>query len=260
MKTNKYRQIGTNEDFRSTKRIMNKYFTTVDGIKVPTITTKQMIEVDRIAIEETGPNLYQMMENSGRNLAITVMNLTKEITEPNIVVLAGTGGNGGGGICAARHLLNRGYNAILAVTDKTKLKDIPQKQLEIFENAGGKVINDFDEIKADLIVDATIGYSLTGRPKGRAAQFIEWANSQTAKKLSLDIPSGIDSTSGESYGEYFNADITLTLALPKTGLTEEKCGKLLLGDIGIPKVVYDKIGIEYQSPFKNRFVVELNYK
>ncbi|NOX65041.1 MAG: NAD(P)H-hydrate epimerase, partial [Chlorobi bacterium] len=117
-----------------------------------------------------------------------------------------------------------------------------------------------DETKADIIVDAIIGYSLTDNPRGRALQFIDWANSQTAKKISLDVPSGIDSTSGESYGEYFHTNITLTLALPKTGLTEEKCGKLLLGDIGIPKVVYDKIGIEYQSPFKNRFVVELNYK
>ncbi len=239
---------------------MNKYFTTVDGIKVPTITTEQMIEIDRIAIEETGPNLYQMMENAGRNLAITVMNLSSEIPNPKIVILAGTGGNGGGGICAARHLVNRNYDVKLVITNISKLKDVPKKQLEIFENAGGKIINNFDEIKADLIVDAIIGYSLTGNPKGRAAQFIEWANSQTAKKISLDIPSGIDSTSGESYGEYFNANITLTLALPKTGLTEEKCGKLLLGDIGIPKVVYDKIGIEYQSPFKNRFVVELNYK
>lgn len=239
---------------------MNKYFTTVDGIKVPTITTEQMIEIDRIAIEDTGPNLFQMMENAGRNLATTVMEMVAKVVNPSIVILAGTGGNGGGGICAARHLLNRDYDVKLAVTDRLKLKGVPKKQFEIYKHAGGKVVENLDETKADIIVDAIIGYSLTDNPRGKALQFIDWANSQTAKKISLDIPSGIDSTSGESYGEYFHTNTTLTLALSKTGLTEEKCGKLLLGDIGIPKVVYNKIGVEYQSPFKNRFVVKLNYK
>lgn len=219
-----------------------------------------MIEIDRIAIEETGPNLYQMMENAGRNLALIIIDKIAKISNPTIVILVGIGGNGGGGICAARHLLNRNYNIMLAVTDREKFKDIPKKQFEIFVNAGGKVIDDIDEIKADIIVDAIIGYSLSNAPRGRSLHFIEWANSQPAKKISLDIPSGIDSTTGEEYGEYFHADSTLTLALPKTGLTEMNCGQLLLGDIGIPKIVYDKIGIVYKSPFDNRFVVKLNYK
>ena len=239
---------------------MHKYFTTVEGITVPSVTTEQMIEIDRIAIEETGPNLYQMMENAGRNLALTIIDKIVEISDPTIVILTGTGGNGGGGICAARHLANRNYNVKLAITERSKLKDVPKKQLEIFENAGGKVIDDLDGIKTDIIVDAIIGYSLSNAPRGRSLQFIEWANSQTAKKISLDVPSGVNSTTGEGYGEYFHTESTLTLALPKTGLTETRCGQVLLGDIGIPKNVYDKIGVEYDSPFKNRFVVELNYK
>ena len=201
-----------------------------------------------------------MMENAGRNLALTIIDLITEIPEPAIVILAGTGGNGGGGIVAARHLLNRNYNIKLAVTDKSKMKEVPQKQLNIFESAGGVLIENFDNIKADIIVDAIIGYSLSNATRGNSLQFILWANSQTAKKISLDVPSGVNSTTGEVYGEYFHTESTLTLALPKTGLTETKCGQLLLGDIGIPKIVYDKISIKYQSPFKNKFVVELNYK
>lgn len=239
---------------------MNKYFTTDEGIAIPAVTTIQMIEIDRIAIKETGPNLYQMMENAGRNSALTIIDKIAEISDPTIVILAGTGGNGGGGICAARHLLNRDYNVILAVTDRVKIKEIPKKQLEYFENAGGKIINDLNGIKADIIVDAIIGYSLLNPPRGRSLEFIKWANSQLAPKISLDIPSGIDSTTGEHFGAYIHAYSTLTLALPKTGLTEAKCGQLLLGDIGIPKIVYDKIGIDYKSHFDNRFVVELNYK
>ncbi|MDA3860481.1 MAG: NAD(P)H-hydrate epimerase [Melioribacteraceae bacterium] len=237
---------------------MKNYFTTESGIKIPAIITEQMIEIDRIAIEETGPNLYQMMENAGRNLALTVMDLVTEISNSSIIILAGTGGNGGGGICAARHLLNRNYNVKLAITDKSKMKDIPHKQLEIFENAGGILIEKFENIKADIVVDAIIGYSLLNAPRGKSLQFIKWANSQNAKKLSLDIPSGINSTTGANYGEYFIADITMTLALPKTGLSEEKCGKLLLADIGISRNVYDKSGIEYNSPFMKEYIIPIS--
>jgi len=86
---------------------MSLEFRTDRGVLVPAVTTEQMREVDRIAVEETGPNLYQMMENAGRNLtAVALEMLGDGSTESRILVLAGTGGNGGGGICAARHLAN----------------------------------------------------------------------------------------------------------------------------------------------------------
>ena len=69
---------------------------------VPAVTAAQMREVDRVAVEETGPNLYQMMEHAGRSLALTALEMATD--DGPIVVLAGTGGNGGGGLAAARHL------------------------------------------------------------------------------------------------------------------------------------------------------------
>ncbi len=238
---------------------MTNHFTTVDGIKIPAITTEQMIEIDRIAIEETGPNLYQMMENAGRSLAITIIELLSEIPEPYIIILAGTGGNGGGGIVAARHLLNRNYNVSLAVTDKSKMNDVPKKQFEMFLNANGVVIENLKYENPDIIVDALIGYSLSNAPRGKSLQFIEWANNKHAIKISLDVPSGIDATTGNDFGTYFNATTTMTLALPKTGLTKEKCGKLLLVDIGISKSIYSKMGTKYNSPFKRDYVIPLFY-
>lgn len=236
---------------------MNNYFSIKDGTPIPAITTAQMIEIDRIAIEETGPNLYQMMENAGRNLALTIIDMIEEIPEPSVLILAGTGGNGGGGIVAARHLLNRNFNVNLVVTDKSEMKEVPKKQLEIYESAGGVLIDNLFEFNADIIVDAIIGYSLSKAPRGRPLQLIQWANNQTAKKIALDIPSGIDSTTGESFGEYFLADTTMTLALPKTGLSSAKCGELLLADIGISRNVYEKIDIDYISPFKHDFVIPI---
>ena len=77
---------------------MIRTFVTPTGILVPAVTTRQMSEVDRIAMEETGPNLFQMMENAGRNLALTAMEeMGAGWREACYLVLAGSGGNGGGG-------------------------------------------------------------------------------------------------------------------------------------------------------------------
>jgi len=87
--------------------------------------------------------------------------------------------------------------------------------------------------------------------------FIEWANASSAPVLSLDIPSGGDSTTGESPGEFVDADWTMTLALPKTGLSPQKTGELYLADLGITVETYDRIKIEYTYPFDSRYIVPL---
>jgi hypothetical protein len=113
-------------------------FTTEDSIAVPAVTAVQMRELDRIAIEETGPSLYQMMENAGRTLAeFSLAKLGPSWQEAYILVLAGEGGNGGGGICAARHLANRGAHVQLCVSDADRLAEVTAFQRKLFEIAGG---------------------------------------------------------------------------------------------------------------------------
>src|SRR5260370_12709241 len=89
-------------------------FIAENGVTVLAVTVEQMRELDRIAIEETGPSLLQMMENAGRNVALLAMELmAANRTTARVVVLAGSGGNGGGGICSARHLSNHGVSVNL---------------------------------------------------------------------------------------------------------------------------------------------------
>ncbi len=84
------------------------HWITDTGVKVPAVTEAQMREIDHIAVEETGPNLFQMMENAGRNLALAAIGMLGDAwQDARVLVMAGSGGNGGGGICAARHLANR---------------------------------------------------------------------------------------------------------------------------------------------------------
>ncbi|MFQ5752049.1 MAG: NAD(P)H-hydrate epimerase [bacterium] len=238
-----------------------KSFFTDTGISVPAITREQMREVDRIAIEETGPNLFQMMENAGHNLALLAMEvLGKDWQMAQIVVLAGTGGNGGGGICAARHLANRHAKVRLCFTNPNRLGEVPNFQRKIFQSTSGKEvqIQNLSDEPVDLIIDALIGYSLQATPRGTALEFIAWANGTNAPTLSLDVPSGVDATTGQSSGDYMHAEWTMTLALPKTGLLPQKTGALFLADIGIPPGVYQKIGLQYVPPFGNRFRVPLS--
>ena len=234
-------------------------FVTDAGVEVPAITTDQMREVDRVAIEEVGPNLYQMMENAGRNLALTVLEtLGAKWASAPIVVLAGTGGNGGGGICAARHLANRGADVTVAITDPEGLASVPNQQLEVYRGTPGKLADlaDLDTLRPGLVVDAIIGYSLGGAPRGLARRTIEWIGDQPAPVISLDVPSGIDSTTGEASGVHVRASVTLTLALPKTGLDVATVGELWLADIGIPREVYRRVGIDVPTRvFGDRFRV-----
>lgn len=234
-------------------------FVTDAGVTVPAVTTDQMREVDRVAIEEVGPNLYQMMENAGRNLALTVLEtLGANWTSTPITVLAGTGGNGGGGICAARHLANRGADVTVAITDPQALTSVPNEQLEVYRGTPGKLADlaALDTLRPGLIVDAIIGYSLGGAPRGVAGRMIEWIGNQPAPVISLDVPSGIDSTTGEAHGAHVRAAVTLTLALPKTGLDAATVGELWLADIGIPREVYRRVGIDVPTGvFGNRFRV-----
>ena len=240
---------------------MAEAFVSDAGVRVPAITTSQMREVDRVAIDEVGPNLFQMMENAGRNLALSAIDLLGDLwTDTPIVVLAGTGGNGGGGICAARHLANRGADVAVVVTDELRLGSVPRVQLDVFNGTDGSVVpfDDVAGLQPGLILDAIIGYSLGGAPRGAALDMIGWAAAQPVPVLSLDVPSGIDSTSGAAPGAAIAATRTMTLALPKTGLDAAAVGELWLADIGIPAEVYRRVGVDVPADvFGNRYRVPL---
>jgi len=240
-----------------------RYFTDT-GIEVPAVTTEQMVEVDRVAIEDTGPDLLQMMENAGRNLAEqAIACLGESWFGANIVVLAGTGGNGGGGICGARHLANRGVPVQLCLASPDGLGAAARWQRHIFQATPGREV-DIHSLtgsneRVDIILDAMIGYNLQGAPRGNVLRLIQWANGTGAPILALDIASGVNATTGEASGDNIKASWTLTLALPKTGLLPEHTGDLILADIGIPPGAYawETLKLPYTPPFGDRFLVPL---
>lgn len=228
---------------------------------IPYLTTDQMREVDRAMIEDYHIELIQMMENAGRNLAHLARTrfLEGDPRGRTVVVLAGSGGNGGGGLVCARRLHNWGADVrVITTHPDERFRGVPAHQLDILRRMEVPVAASIeniaiedrlpDEAPVELIVDAVIGYSLSGAPRGTAAQMIAWANAQSAPVLSLDAPSGIDTTSGQVYRPAIRADATLTLALPKDGLrtsnTVDYVGELYLADISIPPGLYAGTGLE----------------
>ena len=223
--------------------------------EIPALTRDQMREVDRIMIEELGITLVQMMENAGRNLADLAL---VRYRPASVLVLAGSGGNGGGGLSAARHLANRGIAVRVVLSGPVSaLTPVPRIQYDILERIGVPIAA--EPGPADVVLDAVIGYSLQGDPRGRAADLVRWMNTTPAPVLSLDTPSGLDVTTGRAHDPCVRADATMTLALPKAGLyPAPQTGDLYLADISVPAAVYDAFGIEIPQLFGDGALVRIN--
>lgn len=212
---------------------------------LPDVTAAQMHEVDRVMVEELGIELVQMMENAGRTLADLAIARFQPTT---CTVLTGPGGNGGGGLVAARHLHNRGVTVHVVVVG-TDLDGVPGHQLRILRRI--KVPVAAEPTPAALVIDAMIGYSLRGDPAEPLAGWIRWANDQPSPTLALDLPSGLDATTGRVGDPCIVADATLTLALPKVGLraAPQVVGELFAADISVPSSVYRAMGLHLSAPF-----------
>jgi NAD(P)H-hydrate epimerase len=253
------------------------HFFTDSSTPVSAVTPEEMTEMDRIAVEETGPNIYQMMENAGRNLAELVLERVG-CAEP-IVVFAGIGGNGGGGICAARHIANHGAQVSLVVLHPNDLRPVPAWQRTVYRSTGGAemsvdslyTINGAGGLPPDTqitVIDAMLGYNARGALHDAEARAAEWIACRQGegdcRVISLDLPSGVNALTGVSVAGAVKADVILTLALPKTGLkpiltlgaSPPPVPELVLADLGIPQSVYAAIHTE--RPFAGRYRIPLH--
>jgi NAD(P)H-hydrate epimerase len=232
------------------------------------VTVDQMREVDRLMVEETGISLLQMMENAGRGLAEQARRmLGGDVGGRRIAVLVGPGGNGGGGLAAARRLSIWGAE-VRVVLGRTRdaIQGVPAQQLAALdwmqvEIHGPEKLTADGGPAADLIIDALIGYSLRGAPQEPMATLIRQANALGTPVLALDIPSGLDADTGQPSDPTVRAAVTLTLALPKVGLlsaaAREWTGDLYLADISVPATVYRRLGLAVGPIFRRGDLVPL---
>ncbi len=209
------------------------------------ITSKEMRIYDLNAIA-LGVSDLQLMEVAGRNIADIIEKTLGNLKGKNVVVFAGTGGNAGDGLTAARHLASKGAKVTIYLLSKpeeirheaslTQYLAVELMDLSI----DLKIVKDIsdipDRVEANVIVDALLGLGVRGRVRSLYSKAIDCINRSKALKVSVDIPSGIDPDTGEVLGNAVKADITVTFHKPKLGLKKrpEYVGKLVTVDIGIP--------------------------
>lgn len=245
----------------------------VDVSTLPLVTAETMALVDKLAIDAYGLDLLQMMEQAGSHLAELVrLELGGDLQGKRVVVAAGPGNNGGGGLAAARHLANRGASVrVILARPVNRLSDAGRHQVgtllqmavdccvAIYDLPDDEVENEF--ATADAVVDAVLGYRASGTPAHGVGWLIDHMARARVPIISLDLPSGVDASSGDALGAVVNATATLTLALPKSGLFAgdgmRHAGRVYLADIGIPGQLYRTLGIEIGVPFAAGRIVRL---
>lgn len=236
--------------------------------RLPEVSRDQMIQVDRLMIEEVGISLVQMMENAGRSVAVVAREvfLGGDASGKRIAVLAGSGGNGGGAITAARRLAGWGAQVSLGLSRPlAQMAEVPAMQAGILGRMEKITTLDPDSTADDfdLIIDGLVGYSLGGQPRGRVADFITWANARSAPILSLDVPSGYDAALGAASAHAVVATATATLALPKLGMVDRAgmppLGRLFCCDISVPPWVLGQAldSSDLPQPFSVSDLVEI---
>lgn len=241
-------------------------FATTRGVRVPAVTAEEMRAVDRVAVDEVGLPLLSMLENAGRNLAKASRAVVGDLPR-DAVVVAGGGGNGGGGLAAARHLANHGTDVTVVLDrDRGELAGPSASLAAALDATDATVVDGEDAVNdavdavldVDVAIDALVGYGLTGALEGTAGDLAQVVDQGAKRALSLDVPSGFDATTGDAPGRAVHPDATLALALPKTGL-DAVPGDLLLGDVAIPRGVFERAGVPAPEPsvFDGQYVVAL---
>jgi NAD(P)H-hydrate epimerase len=241
---------------------------------VPSVTAATMANVDHLAIEEYGISLLQMMEQAGSHLAeVARLELGGDLRGRSIVVAVGPGNNGGGGLVAARHLINRGASVrVVLARPALRMTAAGRHQLATLLSMGTSCcVATYDltdeELehalaRADLVVDAILGYNSQGALRGNVERLVGFIVRSHRPVLSLDVPTGLDPDTGEAPGMAIMACATMTLALPKPGLLAGPgtvwTGRLYLADIGLPRALYARAGIDVGPLFAAGRIIELD--
>lgn len=207
------------------------------------ITFKQMRELEKKA-NDSGISDEILMENAGSN-ALGYVNNKFNIKGKSILIFCGTGNNTGDGLVFARHSLLHGAKVkVFFVKGKNFLKPLPTKHYTILKNLklAGYAIEFYEKaikgVTADIIIDAMMGTGIKGEVRDEYKQAIKLFNSMPGKKISLDIPSGLnpENEKRKQKSEKVKPEITISFYDRKKGMDRSNCGQIVVVGIGIPKL------------------------
>ncbi len=215
-------------------------------------TASEMRSIDSMTVDTTGIKGIVLMENAA---VACVGEIEKrfDIKNTSFAVFCGKGNNGGDGFAIARHLFNKGGKVYVYLTAGSEFSDDTLTNYKIIRTLGITVIDIEDEEylknfvdSADCVIDAVLGTGISGTPKGMAQATISAINKYAKFVMSVDIPSGVDATTGEVFGDAVKADLTVTFGAYKRGMFlypgADFVGELVLKDISIPNLIWELKG------------------
>lgn len=224
------------------------------GIPYPAgeaLTCQQIRELDVLAIEHVGIPGIALMENAGRGVAEFIYGTLTNPGASRVVILCGPGNNGGDGFVVARHLHNAGVAVtVVLAAPPEKCKGDAETNLQVLQRTGFEFVHGYQPRaveavraamrEAEVIIDALLGTGSTGAPRGPLATLIELANTAPrARRIAIDIPSGLDADGGVVNEPCFRASATVTMVAPKVGFEAPAAravvGRVVVVDIGTPR-------------------------
>ncbi|KAI1044046.1 hypothetical protein LB505_007691 [Fusarium chuoi] len=293
--------------------------------RLETVSALQMLNLENIAANEIGLTEQLMAENGGRGIAEVALvalsdpaikvrfglaganpSSSATLTSPVVVILAGNNKSGIRAIAAARHLRNKNINMLVCLVgierEKDLLEDLRQ-QIQLYRAFGGKILSKADlfehlrkasssgsPVSVSLIIDALLGLTISFeelRTGDQAAvyELMEWANRNEAFVLSVDVPTGIDPTSGkvaviDGSRLFVKPRYVVAMGAPKRGLLEavtppdeddpqnmnnaghEEEWRLFIADIGLGSAVWRKAGTKIRRgiDFDEKWLLEMKYR
>lgn len=210
---------------------------------LPVLTPKQMAECDRLTIESGTPSSV-LMERAGAAVTSHAIRLMGGAYGKRVTVLVGSGNNGGDGLVIARRLQRSG--ALVKVALMTPASDLKGDSLAMYQrlvpqriavgSPSASILADACA-ESDLIIDSLFGTGFHGKLEGTAAQWVEAVTTSRCTVISVDIPSGLDGSSGIAAGPAIRADVTVAIEAIKTGLVSGDgpaySGMIAVAPIGI---------------------------
>ena len=221
------------------------------------LTREQSRDVDRQATAELGIPGMVLMENAGRGTVDVLLEADPSLVEarshavpPGVAILCGKGNNAGDGFVIARHLEIRGARPrVVLLAPPDELAGDALANYQILTHTGVPIVDLSAAVdlpaaleqhagSAAWLVDAMLGTGAVGEPREPIRTAIDWMNRQPARRLAVDVPSGLDCDTGQPAEVVVRADITCTFVARKTGFLNPKAqpllGKLHVVSIGTP--------------------------
>lgn len=219
----------------------------------PILTSDGMRAADGAAIDEWGVPGRVLMETAGRAVTDVIQDRFDEAAR--VAVLCGTGNNGGDGFVVARRLAQRGGAVVCVLAGEPATPDA-QANLDLLrrlaDDGASVEIADAPPSEApDLVVDALLGIGVRGPLREPVRSLAAWAARQAAPVLAVDVPTGLDATTGDAAEDSLRADRTVALGALKAGLVlgdgPRLAGELHVVEIGIPEAALQREASSYRA-------------